>query len=646
MSLNYIVLRNLKKNIKNYYLYVFALIFGVALYFSFVTLKYDPAMDEVKGSVKGGAAIGASSVLLVVIVAIFLLYANTIFIKRRSREIGLFQLIGLTKGKIFKLLSAENLILYFGSMIIGIGAGFVMSRLILMILFKILEVDELAKLRFSTQALLQTVIVFAAIYLLIMIMNYVFIKGQSILSLFRVTSTTQERIKKMSLWEIIMGLLGIGFVAGGYYLSTQLFGGKFNAMNELMIIMILVLGLVIVGTYLFYKGSVSFVFNAIRKSKKGYLSINEVLSLSSIMFRMKSNALLLTIITTVSALAIGLLSLSYISYYSAEATAKESSPHDFGFARTEAKEKFIQALNKEQIKYKEIDIYPVGVDVDATQIMDASPFTDSQDRILSTSVVSDISIEGVELEPGETRLMGYSSALEKLIKLKENGEVGFLTSSGTIKLQLNGVSNQPTLPVYYASGSGVFVVDESVYQELVKVLDPKLQKKKEVANYYGIEITDRSKLDTANQIYENQAPQEPSFSQHEYEMNQRSNMGMIMFIVGFLGLTFLITSGCILYFKQMDEGEEEKGGYTILRKLGFTQSDLLHGIQFKQLFNFGIPLVIGLSHSYFAVKSGWFFFGTEMLTPMILVMLFYTILYSVFGFLSVLFYKRVIRESL
>lgn len=96
-------------------------------------------------------------------------------------------------------------------------------------------------------------------------------------------------------------------------------------MNELMIIMILVLGLVIVGTYLFYKGSVSFVFNAIRKSKKGYLSINEVLSLSSIMFRMKSNALLLTIITTVSALAIGLLSLSYISYYSAEATAKESS---------------------------------------------------------------------------------------------------------------------------------------------------------------------------------------------------------------------------------------------------------------------------------------------------------------------------------
>lgn len=149
MSLNYIILRNLKKNIKNYYLYVFALIFSVALYFSFVTLQFDPAMKEVSGSIKGGAAIGASSVLLVAIVAIFLLYANTIFIKRRSKEIGLFQLIGLTKSRIFVLLSAENLILYFGSMFAGIGAGFVMSRLILMILFKILEVDLLAALRFS-----------------------------------------------------------------------------------------------------------------------------------------------------------------------------------------------------------------------------------------------------------------------------------------------------------------------------------------------------------------------------------------------------------------------------------------------------------------------------------------------------------------
>ena len=91
--------------------------------------------------------------------------------------------------------------------------------------------------------------------------------------------------------------------------------------------------------------------------------------------------------------------------------------------------------------------------------------------------------------------------------------------------------------------------------------------------------------------------------------------GLTMFIVGFLGLTFLISSGCILYFKQMDESEDEKSNYTILRKLGYTENDLLKGIQRKQMFNFGIPLLLGLLHSYFAVQSGWFMFGTELSTP-------------------------------
>src|SRR4029078_8922566 len=156
MSINQLMLRNLKKNVKNYYLYVFALMFSAALYFAFVTLQYDPALDATKGSIKGGAAFRAASVLLVAIVSIFLLYANNIFIKRRSKEIGLFQLIGMTKNKIFRILSAENLILYFSSLFIGIGVGFSFSKLVIMILFKTTGVEAIATLYFSNQALTQT----------------------------------------------------------------------------------------------------------------------------------------------------------------------------------------------------------------------------------------------------------------------------------------------------------------------------------------------------------------------------------------------------------------------------------------------------------------------------------------------------------
>ena len=155
------------------------------------------------------------------------------------------------------------------------------------------------------------------------------------------------------------------------------------------------------------------------------------------------------------------------------------------------------------------------------------------------------------------------------------------------------------------------------------------------------------KLEEANKVFKNTVSDNThNLSRLEMANNQKQLMGLIMFIVGFLGLTFLITSGCILYFKQMDESEEEKPNYTILRKLGFTETDLLKGIQIKQMFNFGIPLILGLLHSYFAVQSGWFMFGTELWTPMIIVMVLYTALYSIFGLLSVLYYKKVIHSSL
>ncbi|MCY7626770.1 bacitracin ABC transporter permease, partial [Bacillus safensis] len=241
MNINQLLFRNLKKNLKNYYLYVFALVFSVALYFSFVTLQYSPALDGVKGSIKGGASIKAASVLLIAIVGIFLLYANSIFIKRRGKEIGLLQLIGMTKQKIARLLNAENFILYVVSMAVGIIAGFIGSKLMLMVLFKVTGVNAIANLHFSGMALLQTLIVFFIIYGLIMLRNRRFIKKQTILSLFRTTSSTEQRVKKISVFEIIIGVFGIVLISSGYYISSKLFTGSYTSMLELLLAMIYIL---------------------------------------------------------------------------------------------------------------------------------------------------------------------------------------------------------------------------------------------------------------------------------------------------------------------------------------------------------------------------------------------------------------------
>lgn len=650
MSINHLIFRNLKKNLKNYTLYVFALIFSTSLYFAFVTLQFDPSMDEAKGTIKGGAAIRVASYLLVTIVSIFLLYANTIFIKRRSKEIGLFQLIGMTKGKIFRILSIENFILYSGSVILGIFGGLVGSKLILMILFKVTGVQSIAALQFSSQAVSQTLVVFGVIYLLIMLMNYRFIKRQSILSLFNVKAKTEEKVKKVSFVEITIGIVGILFIISGYYVSSQLFTSDFSTVSEFFMAMSFILGSVIIGTYLFYKGSVSFIFNIVRKNKNGYLSINEVLSLSSIMFRMKSNSLLLTIITTVSALAIGLLSLTYISYYSAEKVAVSNVPSDFSLDNVQNADMVKETFTINHIDFTAHEIEVINASVNIKGILDsnAGPLAlDINPTRLTMPIVSDRDIKGVDVTENEVLFSGYSSMLQELMQFKDSGMIELKGQTEVIPQTYLGLRDKTLLSSSFTNVNVpvVIIVDQTVYERLKKDSDPEDQPPSNT--YIGIDINDKEKLEEANQLFSKLPIENPTYSsQLQVKNDQKMSLGLIMFIVGFLGLTFLITSGCILYFKQMDESQEEMGNYTILRKLGFTQGDLITGIQFKQLFNFGIPLIVGLLHSYFAVQSGWFLFGTEVWTPMIIVMVLYTGLYSIFGILSVLHYKKVIKDSL
>ncbi|WP_144491318.1 ABC transporter permease [Bacillus sp. WP8] len=645
MNINQLIFRNLKKNLKNYYLYVFALVFSVALYFSFVTLQYSPALDDVKGSIKGGASIKAASVLLIAIVGIFLLYANSIFIKRRGKEIGLLQLIGMTKQKISRLLNAENFILYVTAMTIGIIAGFIGSKLMLMVLFKVTGVNAIANLHFSGMALLQTLIVFFIIYGLIMLRNRRFINKQTILSLFRTTSSTEQRVKKISVFEIIIGVFGIVLISSGYYISSKLFTGSYTSMFELLLAMIYILASVIIGTFLFYKGSVSFIANIVRKRKNGYLAIHEVLSLSSIMFRLKSNALLLTIITTVSALAIGLLALSYISYYSAEKTAEQMIPAHFAMGSEKEAATFTRVLSDKHIAYDQKQFKVIQAKFDAKKIVDSEVKNMKNDPgVLTLPVISEKNAPNFHVENNEVILSGYSDLLKKVMPIQSSGDVKLLIKK---PLDLKVIDMKKDYLISYNftfGGLPVAVVSQDVFEQLDQQKDPKLQL--ENSQYISVNIKDDKNLEQANSVFTSLKLSDNSMSQLASAQQQKQTIGLMMFVVGFLGLSFLVTSGCILYFKQMNESEEEQSSYTILRKLGFTEKDLLKGIRLKQLFNFGIPLIVGLLHSYFAVQSGWFLFGGELWTPMLIVMSIYTVLYSIFGFLSVQYYKKVIKDSL
>ncbi|PTL23893.1 ABC transporter permease [Shouchella clausii] len=638
MNTGQLIMRNLRKNSKTYGLYIFSLTFSAALYFAFVTLQYDPALDEAAASVKGAAAIRSASVLLVAIIAIFLLYANRLFLKRRSKEIGLFQLVGMRKGRIFGLLSGENVLVYFGALAVGVFIGFYLSKLAMVSLYSIIGVETAAKLHFSGAALTQTLLVFAAIYVLMMAFTYVYIRKQTILSLFQIKAKTETITQGFRAFEIAVGILGIVLIGFGYWLSSKLFEGQFVTQNELFFAMTIILAACIIGTLLFYKGTVSFVAKVIRRKKDGYLNIREVMSLSSLMFRMKSNAVLLTVITTVSALAIGLLSLSYITYYSAEKSAQQWVPTDFAFVSGEDAEAFKIKLDHIGVDYQERTTEFIQGNVNIEEII-ASSTEMMTGTVEEMAITSAAYMTDVHVSTDEAVLTGYNDLLQRFVTFKEEGDIVIELGEETISQQYRGLKKEFVIPNFYpSSGMPTVVVNEETFASL--------KKQQEAETSYGIDIVEESAVVEANTAYQEMDFQEQSESQWAMATNQKAHMGLYMFIVAFLGLTFLITSGCILYFKQVDETEGEKHNYTILRKLGFNRRQLEKGSYAKQLFAFGIPLLLGLSHSYFAVQSGWFFFGGELWTPMLLVMAVYTALYSIFALLSVWHTKKVIKEAL
>ncbi|WP_347723624.1 ABC transporter permease [Lysinibacillus capsici] len=659
MSLSKLVLRSMKKNMKHYYLYFFALIFSVTLYFSFVTLQNNTEVwAAVQMSGTATAGFKAATYILYFIVLFFVLYANHLFMKRRSKEIGLYQLIGMTKGLIVRLLAVENILLFVGAVIIGMLAGFFSSRVFAMILLRVLEKEALVTMTFSTQALLQSMIVFTILLIIVLIQMAWMIHHVSLLSLFSAAKQADERVRRFSAFQMVIGFLGLILIVYGYYASTKLF--DIESAGNLFINMIIILATTIGGTFLVFRFSVAFIMNTIRLKKKGHLSIKDVLALTPIMHRMKSNAKSLTLITVLTGVSLGVTTLSYIAYYSSEASAYSQVPGDF-ILLEEQGEEFLEKLEENNIAYDKIDYRLQGVTAAVGQLMSKKQQDNplyTMEGTIYTIPLSDYqqSVPEANLSGNEVILTNYGGYMAEMFPLEKDHDL--VVSAGELEetFHVVDIHDKSVISGIVTAGGGgpIFVVTDDMFKSLTTqaALYPwhhqttiTLKSNEDIATAEKLYIQSNAGIITAV----DDKGKTKQYTQSSYEGKRKDNiesLGLTIFTTAFLGLAFLMTTGSILYFKQMSEAEEERDSYTILRKIGFAEKDIMKGIYMKQAFNFGVPLVIGLLHSYFAVKSGWFLFGTELTAPLWIAMCCYIALYTIFAILSVGYYKKVVRQSL
>lgn len=661
MTLSQLVLRSMKKNIKHYYLYFFALIFSVTLYFSFITLQHNPTvLQATEESGTATAGFSAATYLLYFIVLFFVLYANHLFMKRRSKEIGLYQLIGMTKSLIVRLIALENIILFVGAVVIGMGIGFISSRIFAMILLKVLEQEVVVSMTFSIEALQSTALVFSILLSIILIQTMFLIHRTSLLSLFNATKQADERVKRFSWIQMMIGALGLVLIIYGYYQSSILF--TMGNVKLLFINMVIILATTIGGTFLVFRFSVAFLMNTIRLGKKGHLNLYDVVAVTPIMHRMKGNAKSLTLITVLTAVSLAITTLSYIAYYSTDTQARIVSPTDL-VVYDEKGENFLAALDEKQIPYEmhAFDIKELSfnfADLVAADITDtAFENEESFVPVLKLSEVQQLYPQ-YELDRNEAIIMNYVGVFAEFLPIEAGITATFWTENQIYELNIKDVKKEMIAGgALSAGGIPILVVADEVFKELPK------QQSIGLNNQYLVEL-DEKHVEAATALYDEMGMKkivfdsyidtdgsvvETAYNQNTYEQartNTILNMGTVIFTTAFLGLAFLLATGSILYFKQMSEADQERASYTILRKIGFSERDLLKGIYLKQLFNFGVPLVIGLLHSYFAVKSGWFLFGSELLAPLIITMSLYILMYAIFATLSIQYYKKVIKQAL
>mgnify|MGYP007023298673 CR=1 FL=1 len=627
----------MRKNIQHYYLYYFALICSTTLYFVFATLQNDSSVMAVSfGDIQFTSVFNVAGILVLAIVVVFMIYANSIFLKRRSKEIGLYQLVGLTHSAVARLLIIESALLGVGALLIGISVGALVSRLFVLILMKLIGKELAVTLSFSSAAALQTISVFAVLIGLTMVQMLFKVYRSTLLDLFKADRQGEHPKEQKTLLSALMGFLGIALIATGYLLSSQGLG------QNLFLKLLVILASTILGTYLLFRVTIGWLFYRIRKGKDGQLGLKNSLSLAPIMHRMKGNANSLTLITVLSAMTLTMVAISYSLYYSAKSESRAMLPYDFIFEN-----------NEQDAKSFRVELEKIG-------------FTFAYRPIEAVRLVGTI---------GKGQEDGHSLLLLAAEQLKGSGEDIVVPSQGegvwytglkkalsteltpvifpqAIDIRASGVRVQINL----TRGNDRYAMNYSIHGRqivvpLAAIRDIRSQMpaspEYEAVRIDTYQIPDSNERAAASGIYAKYIKNNefhPDFD--TFYKDSLRKFGLIIFIAGFLGLIFLISTGSILYFKQMTEAEQEKKSYTILRQLGFGEREIMGGIIRKQMFVFAIPLAIGLLHSIFAVKAASALTLSNLTIPAAIAMSVYTLIYFLFAAFTVVYYRRIVRVAL
>ena len=676
-------IKNITKSIKDYAIYFFTLVLGVAIFYVFNAIDSQTVMLNVSSSTSEiirlmTTILGGVSVFVSFILGFLIIYASRFLIKRRNKEFGIYLTLGMSKRKISLILFFETLIIGAISLGVGLTLGIVLSQLMSILVANMFEAD-LTKFQFtfSSSAALKTLLYFSIMYLIVMIFNTIIVNKCKLIDLLHGNKKSEKVKLKNPIICTIVFIIAVIALSYAYYLVTDGFGTSplMNTINGIL----LPIAIGCISTFLIFWSLSGLILKIVMHLKKYYYKGLNSFTVRQISSKINTTVFSMTIICLMLFFTICIFSSALSIKNSLSDNLKDLAPVDIQFSKLqeslskEEQESFSKDIIEDynttvKDTLQRLDVYKYLKDVVDINIYRLEEIT--QKDSFGDQIGKDYPALSYNVREDLVKLSDYNRLAKlynkKELTLKDNeyviisnykmmADIRNISLKNNTKLTING---KDYYPKYQECQDGIIELSGSATNTGVIILpDNALEgihpyKNILAANYQADTKEEKENVeDIVSTIINNHFNKDTLLSYNTKIDIYASSIGlgaMVTFVGLYLGIIFLISSAAILALKELSESTDNKERFNMLRKIG-TDDKMINKALFNQIAVFFLfPLLLAIIHSIFGIEFANYILktmGTEsLLSSIILTAVFLVVIYG--GYFLVTYYcsKTIIKK--
>ena len=611
-----LALTNLKKNRRLYYPYAIMTIVSTAISYIFASLAFHPDLGQVKGANGVTQVLGFGMIVVMLAVAIMVLYANSFVMKQRSKEFGVYSILGLEKKHLLLMTFLENVVYSTSTILTGLLLGLALDKLFYALLLKTMQMPVVLT---SVFQLKNVAIVLAYLYGIFILVSLVNIGKLGLTDSLKLVQGKKRGDKKTGfLW--LQTLLALILLGAGYVIA-QLVTSPIQAIPSFFGATLLV----ILGTYLLFQAGVISLLNWLKNRQTYYYKPDNFISVSNLIFRMRKNALGLATITILSTMFLVTMVGGLNIYIGGKDYIANQNPNDYSIdvvmepttSKTQVEEWADAILEEAKIPVESKVVYPY-------QQAYFSNVTNQQVALLSDEKAasidfSDLGVGFILDQASYEKMTGQKLELEadqvaiysKVVQFQAGQTLAFDEKEMEVAQVLSENVTLGHLPDH---------VSFNVSQYLIVVVQDLTIFENQAENHYYMGF--ESSLSEEEQVDSQETFLSGSFESELWESNILpggtnaislayrayatrnffSFAGSLFFIGLLLSLTFLMAVVLVIYFKQISEGYEDRDRFIIMTKVGLDENQARQSIRKQLLMVFFLPIFLAIVHLGFAYK--------------------------------------------